>query len=102
MKINEEYKDEGESLVIKKTHDFGPVLKQMEDLRQRGIVGMDGATDTSSEHRFIGRIPLALIEDWCKEAGISFNDVHARGEVVKRKILSGDFDKFRSDWKGNY
>lgn len=29
------------------------------------------------------------------------DDVHARGEVVKRKILSGEFDKLRV-WKGTY
>lgn len=102
MKIRETIKAEDDQLIIKKTHDFGPVLKQMEDIRNSGVIGMGGSTTTAGESRFVGRIPTALIEAWCKEAGVKWDDVHARAEVVKRKILSGDFDKFRSDWKGSY
>lgn len=102
MKIKEKVKEEGDNFIIEKTHDFGPVLRQMEQIRQAGIVGMGGATDTKGETRFVGRIPLALIADWCKEAGVSWDDVEGRAAIVKRKILSGDFDKFRSDWKGSY
>ena len=36
-----------------------------------------------------------------KEAGVKWDDVEARQQVVKRKILSGEFDKFRV-WKGTY
>ena len=96
--IKETVKSEGDNLIIKKTHDFTPVLRQMEDLRRKGVKDMEGGTD----NRFIGRIPLALISAWCKEAGVSWDDTQARADVVKRKILSGDFDKFRSDWKGTY
>ena len=101
MKIGEKaYEDDGK-LIIQKTHDFNPVLKQMEQIRSAGIKNMGDGPD-NAENRFVGRIPLALIEQWCKEAGIKWDDTHARAEVVKRKILSGEFDKFRSDWKGSY
>lgn len=100
-KIRETVKEEGDQLIIKKTHDFGPVLRQMEQIRSQGVKNM-GAGPDNADNRFVGRIPLALIESWCKEAGVKWDDVHARAEVVKRKILSGDFDKFRSDWKGTY
>jgi hypothetical protein len=33
--------------------------------------------------------------------GIKWGDVEARREVVKKKILSGEFDKLRV-WKGTY
>lgn len=97
-KIRETIREEDDKLIIKKTHDFTPILRRMEQMRQQGITDM---TD-NNENRFVGSIPLALIESWCKEAGVKWDDVHARSEVVKRKILSGDFDKFRSDWKGSY
>lgn len=101
MKIKETYREEDDKLIIKKTHDFTPVLRQMEQLRSAGVKNMgDGANN--ADNRFVGRIPLALIEAWCKEAGVKWDDVHARAEVVKKKILSGEFDKFRSDWKGTY
>lgn len=94
--------EEGDKIIVKKTHDFTPVMKQMEEIRQKGIIGMGGATTTASDSRFIGRIPMALIAEWCKEAGVKWEDTYARGEIVKKKILSGEFDAFRSDWKGRY
>jgi hypothetical protein len=48
----------------------------------------------------VGVIDAALINEWLKEAGISWDDP-ARADVVKRKMLSGDFDKLRV-WEGTY
>lgn len=102
MQVNEKVFEDDGKLIIQKSHDFTPVLKQMEQIRQQGIIGMEGDTTGKGDARFIGRIPTALAEQWCKEAGVKWSDTHARGEVIKRKILSGDFDAFRSDWKGTY
>ena len=102
MKIKESFHEQDDKLIIKKTHDFGPVLQQMKQIREKGQIGMEGETTTAGENRFIGRIPLPLMAQWCKEAGVKWDDIHARAEVVKRKILSGEFDDFRSDWKGKY
>jgi hypothetical protein len=102
MKIGEKIYEEDGKLIIKKSHDFTPVMKQMEEMRRNGVIGMGGAKTTASDTRFIARIPLPLIEKWCKDEGVKWEDAEARGEVVKRKILSGEVDAFRSDWKGNY
>lgn len=102
MKTGEKFYEEDGKLVQKRSYDFSDTLKEMENIRKEGIIGLGGDKTIASESRFVGRIPLALIEVWCKEAGVKWDDVHARQEVVKRKILSGDFDKFRSDWKGTY
>jgi len=96
MKIRETFKEEDDNIIIKKTHDFTPVMKRMDDIRQN----VD--QDLRSDYRYVGTIPLPLMEQWCKEAGVKWDDVHARAEVVKRKILSGDFDKLRGNWKGSY
>jgi len=96
MKIRETFKEEDDKIIIKKTHDFTPVMKRMDDIRQN----VD--QDLRSDYRYVGTIPLPLMEQWCKEAGVKWDDVHARAEVVKRKILSGDFDKLRGNWKGRY
>jgi len=37
---------------------------------------------------------MKLLTEWAKEAGITMDDP-AMKEIVKRKMLSGDFDKFR-------
>lgn len=102
MKINEEVYEQDGKIVVKKTHDYNPVLKQMEQIREAGITSMGNDKSAFPESRFVGRIPLSMINEWLKEAGVKWDDTQARAEVIKRKILSGDFDKLRSDWKGTY
>ena len=104
MKVNQKIVDQGDDdkLVIQTTHDPSDTLKQMEQIRQEGIIGMGGDKTIASETRFVGRIPLFLVTEWLKEAGVKWDDSQARDDVIRRKILSGEFDKFRSDWRGNY
>jgi len=87
--------DSEDKMLVKTSYDFTENLKRMERHREQGVTNLDGNDD----YRFIGEIPLPLITEWLREAGVSWDDVGARSEVVKRKILSGDFDAFRSDWK---
>ena len=96
MKIGEKihYDESDNKIVIQKTHDVNPELNRAQMLRDAGA-GQKG------ENRLVGTIPLNLIAEWCKEAGVKWSDVQARQDVVKRKILSGEFDKFRV-WKGTY
>lgn len=96
MKIAEKlhYDHSEDKMVIQKTHDLNPELHRAQMLREAGK-GMTG------ESRLVGTIPLNLIAEWCKEAGVKWDDIEARKQIVKRKILSGDFDKFRV-WKGTY
>jgi hypothetical protein len=83
-----------DSIIIKKTHDVTDDLHRARVLREAGV-GMKG------DKKLIGSIPMELITQWLKEAGVDFTDHEARQQVVKRKILSGEFDKFRV-WKGTY
>jgi hypothetical protein len=96
MKIAEKlhYDHADNKLVVQKTHDLNPEMHRAQMLRESGK-GMTG------ESRLVGTIPLNLIAEWCKEAGVKWDDIEARKQIVKRKILSGDFDKFRV-WKGTY
>ena len=96
MKIGEQvlFDHSDNKVVVKKTHDINPEMHRAQMLREAGC-GQTG------ESRLVGSIPLNMIEQWCKEAGVKWSDTTARAEVVKRKILSGEFDKFRV-WKGTY
>jgi len=96
MKIGEQilYDNVEDKVIIKKTHDMNPEMHRAQMLRDAGI-GQKG------EHRLVGSIPLNLIAQWCKDAGVSWDDVHGRQEVMRRKIMSGEFDKFRV-WKGKF
>ncbi len=81
-------------IIVEKTYDNQGVLDRANDLRQ-GKHGMTG------ENRLVGTIPMHVITQWCKDAGIRWDDIEARKEIVRKKILSGDFDKLRV-WKGTF
>lgn len=93
MKIGEKIHHDGDKIIIQKTYDDNPVLNRVAAAKQAngGVVG---------ENRFVGSVPLHLMATWAKEAGIKWDDP-AMKEVVKRKMMSGDFAKLRA-WEGNY
>ena len=95
MKIAERLiDDEGSKFVVQTTHDFNPAMDRAAALRSAGA-GLTG------ESRLVGTVDLALIAEWCKEAGVSWNDIEARREVVKRKLMDGDNSHFRV-WNGRF
>jgi hypothetical protein len=95
MKIKEEILD-GEKpgdIITKKTWDVEPTLDRARMSRDRGA--------KFGESYHVADIPTFMIYEWLKEAGVSPTDHEAAQEVVKRKILSGEFNGFRV-WEGNY
>jgi len=97
MKISEKVTFDGDdNMNIQAVHDASPILKDMEQVRRNGH-------DKRSDYRFVGRIPLPLITQWLEAAGLTWESPSDdRMSVIKRHILSGDVDKFRSDWKGRF
>jgi hypothetical protein len=95
MKVNEKiHYDEGEQrIIVQSQYDNDPYLREAEALRAAGV-GQKG------DNKLVGRIPMHLLKQWFDEAGISWDDP-AASDVIKRKMLSGDFDKFRV-WEGTY
>jgi len=49
----------------------------------------------------VGTIPIHIVKMWCDEAGIKWSDTQAKKEIIRKKMLSGDFDKLRV-WKGTF
>ena len=96
MKIKEQVHldNKNDKIIIKSTYDNEPVLQRVEQLNQ-AKVGLTG------ENRLVGSIPIHIIKMWCKEEGVKWSDTEARKDVMKKKILSGDFDKLRV-WKGTF
>ena len=97
MKIKDElkYGQSSGKIIHAKTHDYNPELHYAKMMRE-ALGDQKGA-----DKKLVGTIPLSLIGEWIKEAGIEWSDNSAVQEVVKRKILSGEFDQFRV-WKGKY
>lgn len=96
MKIKEiiHHDDGGDTLTVEKVYDNEPVLRQVEQIKEAGL-GQTG------DKRLVGRIPMHIMTQWLKEAGVDWSDHSAAQEVIKRKMLSGDFNKFRV-WEGTY
>jgi len=96
MKIGEKihHEDNGQTLVVEKIYDNEPYLDEVKAIKDSGL-GQTG------EKRLVGRIPLHILSQWIKEAGLRWDDHDAVRDVIKRKMLSGDFDKLRV-WEGTY
>jgi hypothetical protein len=94
MKTGEKFIDNHDgTFVVQSRFDNDSYIKRVEAIKELngGILG---------ESRLAGEIPLHIVEMWAKEAGIKWGDP-AMKDVIKRKLLSGDFDKFRV-WKGTF
>lgn len=48
-----------------------------------------------SDSWHVGTIPMIVLEQWLKEAGVKWDDRPACQDVIRKKLLSGDFSKFR-------
>ena len=94
MKVGEKFIDNHDgTFVVQRQFNNEPYLNRVKAIQELngGIMG---------ESRLAGEIPLHIVETWAKEAGIKWSDP-AMKDVIKRKLLSGDFDKFRV-WKGTF
>lgn len=94
MKLSEKPMWFDDKLIIKTTHSADSALSVVQAAKH-AEVGHKG------DMRHVGRVPGALIAQWLKEAGVKWNDIAARDEVIKRKMLSGEFAAFRN-WEGRY
>jgi len=96
MKINEtiHHDKSSDKIIVERSFDNNPALIRAEQLR-KAKVGVDG------DNKLVGSIPIHIIKMWCDEAGIKWSDIEARRDVVKKKILSGEFDKLRV-WQGTF
>jgi len=96
-KIKEEilYDNQYDKLILKKTYDDQAELDRVAEIRKNSGINKFG-----SDYKFVGSVPTHLISEWLKEAGVSWDDP-ARADVIKKKMLSGEFDRLKA-WKGKY
>ena len=94
MLIKEKTIPTEKGIEIHKQYDNNVYLDEIRQIRDQGV-GMTG------ENRLVGRIPVHLVAQWMKEAGLSWSDTEAKKDLINKKMLSGEFDAFRV-WKGKY
>lgn len=95
MKLAEQFIDgDGSTFHVKTTFDAQPTLDNAATLRS-AEAGMAG------DYRLVGVVPGWLVAEWMKEAGLAHNDNEGRKDLIRKKMLSGEFSKLRV-WGGNY
>lgn len=93
MKTRERVLFDGDALIHHRRFENAPYIEKAKQLRaQHG--GVQG------ESRLAGIVPMHMLGEWAKEAGLQMSDPAFR-DVVRRKMLSGEFDKLRV-WEGRY
>ena len=94
-KIKETVTFDDDKMIIKNTFDGSQMLKDAEYARQH--------TENSfaSDKKYVGNVDMGLVNIWVKEAGVSWTDTPAVQEVIKRKLMSNEFQDLRV-WKGTY
>ena len=96
MKIGEKvHIDEvNQKIIVENTYSNQPYLDRVAEINRQGL-------GKSGESRLVGSIPIHLLKEVCDKLGVKWDDVEARKDVVRRMLLSGDFDKLRV-WKGKF
>ena len=94
MKIKDQWVLDGEKLIHAKSYDVTGTLDAVRQAR-------DMEAHHRGEMRHVGRVPGWLITEWLKEAGVKWDDMQARNELIHRKLQSGDYSAFRN-WTGTY
>ena len=96
MKIGEKvhFDEDKQKIHVEKLYSNQPYLDRVAEINRLGL-GKTG------ESRLAGSIPIHLLKQVCDKLGVKWDDVEARKDVVKRMLLSGDFDKLRV-WKGTF
>ena len=94
-KISEKFSFEDDNLLIKKTFDASHMLYDAKHARE--------VTQNSfgSDYKHVGNVDMGLLGVWLKEAGVSWEDTPAVKDVIKRKLMSNEFQALRV-WEGSY
>jgi hypothetical protein len=93
--IGEKVTFDGDQMIIKRTFDASGMIQDAEYARQTSpnVVG--------SDWKSLGTIEPALLTNWLREAGVDWSDTHAVQEIIKRKLMDGEFAQLRN-WEGKY
>jgi len=93
--IGESVRLDDEKLIIKRTFNLDETLKDAAYAREKSM------NSFGSDWKHVGDIHPAMVTNWLKEAGVAWSDTEAVKDVIKTKLMSGEFSKLR-DWEGTY
>lgn len=84
--MSERVSVDGDRLIVQRTH--------MIDV-DRAARLREAPQQPLSDSWHVGSIPVPVVAMWLKEAGVKWDDTKAVEEVLNRKLMDGDFAKFR-------
>ena len=88
MKIKDEFVGDGNTVHRVRSYDFQPVIDDVRRIKNEAHNG---------DMWHVGRIPKELLGIWIKEAGLKWTDTEAVQDLVRQKLLSGEFNALRPD-----
>lgn len=94
-KIGEKIFWEDDRMVVKTTVDANGMINDAAYSREvaPSVFG--------SDHKHVGNVDVVKVHEWLKEAGVEWHDTHAVQEVIKKKLISGEYSKLRN-WGGTW
>ena len=94
MKIKERFFEQDGKVIHQRTNDYTQEVEDVKRIRDRG-------EGNGKDHKLVGRVPAALVYEWCQAAGVNMRDQYAVAEVIRKKMNDPDFKAFRV-WEGRY
>lgn len=94
-KLAEKVSFDDDKLIIKKTFDASHMLNDAKHARETT------QNSFASDYKHVGNVDLGLLGVWLKEAGVSWEDTEAMKDVIKRKMMSNEFQALRV-WEGSW
>jgi hypothetical protein len=83
-------------IVVQRSQDVEPIIEHLAALRQDS----DGKSK-SGELYHVGDIPMAIVEGYLAEAGVTFHEFIKDDVHIKRILTNPDYSKFRV-WQGRF
>lgn len=94
-KIDQNIKFDDDKLIIKQTYDASHMLEDARHARERAPNAF------ASDYKHVGNVDMALVNIWLKEAGVQWHDTQAVKDVIKRKLMSNEYQALRV-WEGKW
>lgn len=92
-KIGERLIDQDDKVIHHRVVDVEKTMNEVKMLRDMGP-RKDGDWH-------VARIPMEVLGLWIKDAGLTWDDKEAVQDMIKKKLLSGEVNKFRPH-EGNF
>ena len=92
MLIKDKMVEDGKTVHHIKSYEFQQAIDDVESLRD---------VERADDWWHVGHIPRELLGIWIKEAGLTWDDTEAVRDLIKKKLLSGDFANLRPH-QGSY